>query len=248
MPANNEGQRAKKTHIEGYAPVNGLSMYYEIHGEGKPLVLIHGGGSTIQTTFGNILPLLAERYQIIAMELQAHGHTKDRDTPETFEQDASDVAELLNYLNISKADVFGFSNGGHTAMQMGISHRQKVNKLILASAFYRRDGVVGGFFEGLENANLANMPAPLKETYLQIRNDTISLQRMFDKDRARMLQFADWKDEELASIKAPCLIIAGDEDIVTAEHAVVMSRKIKNAQLLILPGNHGSYIGEATSM
>src|SRR5438046_9097505 len=140
--------------------------------------------------------LLAERYQIIAMELQAHVHTKDRDTPETFEQDASDVAELLNYLNISKADVFGFSNGGHTAMQMGISHRQKVNKLILASAFYRRDGVVGGFFEGLENANLANMPAPLKETYLQIRNDTISLQRMFDKDRARMLQFADWKDEE----------------------------------------------------
>jgi pimeloyl-ACP methyl ester carboxylesterase len=247
MPAKNEGQRAKRTRREGYASVNGLRMYYEIHGEGKPLVLIHGGGSTIQTTFGNIRPLLAKRYQVIAVELQAHGHTKDRDTPESFEQDANDVAGLLNFLKINKADVFGFSNGGQTAMQMGISYPGKVNRLILASAFYKRDGVVSGFFEGLENAALADMPTALKEAYLQIGNDAIGLQRMFDKDRARMLQFRDWKDEDLASIQAPCLIIAGDKDIVTPEHAVEMSRKIRNAQLLILPGNHGSYIGEAMS-
>jgi len=224
----------------GFAQVNGLNKYYEIHGEGKPLVLIHGGGSTIQTTFGNILSLLAGMHKVIAVELQAHGHTRDRDTPESFEQDADDVAALLNYLKITKADLFGFSNGGNTAMQVAIRHPQVVNKLILASAFYKREGMMKGFFDGLENANLGDMPALYKEAYLEINNDSIGLQRMFEKDRARMLQFKDWKDEVLSSIKSPCLIIIGDKDVVTPEHAVEMAHKIP-----ILPGTHGSYIGEA---
>jgi pimeloyl-ACP methyl ester carboxylesterase len=228
----------------GYAPVNGLKMYYEIHGEGAPLVLIHGGGSTIQTTFGNILPLLARHHKVIAVELQAHGHTADRDSPESFAQDADDVAALLAWLKINKADFMGFSNGGHTSMQIGISHPELVNKLILVSAFYKRDGTMKGFFEGLEKANLGNMPAPLKEAYLKINNDSTGLQRMFDRDRTRMLQFKDWKDEEIASIKAPTLIIAGDEDVVTTEHTVKMSRLIPNAALMILPEAHGSFIGE----
>src|SRR3982751_4239069 len=100
-----------------YADVNGIKMYYEIHGEGKPLVLIHGGGSTIRSNWGNIMPLFAKQYKVIAVELQAHGHTGDRDAPETFAQDADDVAALLNQLNISKASILGFSNGGSTTMQ-----------------------------------------------------------------------------------------------------------------------------------
>jgi len=103
-----------------HAPVNGIQMYYEIHGAGQPLVLIHGGGSTIYTSFGRILPLLAKKYQVIAMELQAHGHTSDRDAPESFAQDADDVAALLHQLNISEADILGFSNGGQTAMQLAM--------------------------------------------------------------------------------------------------------------------------------
>jgi len=233
--------------VSGYAPVNGLNMYYEIHGEGEPLVLIHGGGSTIQTTFGNILPLLVEHHKVIAVELQAHGHTNDRDIPESFIQDADDVAALLNYLEIDNADIFGFSNGGHTALQLGMSHPQIVNKLVIASAFYKRSGAMPGFFEGLQNANLDNMPVLLKEAYLSINNDSAGLQRMFEKDRARMLQFTDWTDEDMASITAPCLIIAGDKDIVTPEHSAEMFRKIPNAQLLLLRGNHGSYIGEIMS-
>ena len=130
-----------------YANVNGLKMYYEIHGEGTPLVLIHGGGSTIQTTFGKTLPLFAQHHKVIAVEMQAHGHTSDRDSPESFTQDADDIAALLKYLKIDKADIFGFSNGGHTAMQIGISHPEIVNKLIIVSAFYKRDGAVKGFFE-----------------------------------------------------------------------------------------------------
>src|SRR5436190_21441624 len=89
----------------GYSDINGLKMYYEIYGQGKPLVLIHGGGSTIETTFGRIIPLLAKHRQIIGVELQAHGHTNDRNADLTFEQDADDVAKLLDNLRISKVDI-----------------------------------------------------------------------------------------------------------------------------------------------
>lgn len=234
-----------KKPVTGYAPVNGIRMYYEIHGQGNPLVLIHGGGSTIQTTFGYILPLLAEHYQVIALELQAHGHTSDRDSPESFEQDADDVAALLAYLNINKADLFGFSNGGNTAMQVSIRHPQLVRKLVIASAFYKMNGLLKGFYERMAQAKLSDMPAYMQKDFLRINNDTNRLQTMFEKDRNRMLQFKDWRDEDLAAIKAPALLVFGDHDVETREHAVDMSQKIAAAELLILPGNHGSYMGEA---
>lgn len=232
----------------GFAPVNGLQMYYEIHGQGKPLVLVHGGGSTIGTTFGNILPLLAKQHQVIAVELQAHGHTADRDAPESFEQDADDVAALLAHLKIDRADFFGFSNGGNTVMKIGIRHPKIVNKLIIASAFYKREGLFKGFFDGMENATIDNMPEYLKEAYLKINNDSSKLLIMFNRDKTRMLQFEDWKDEELSLIKAPALIIAGNKDVATAEHTVEMANKIPGAELLIVPGNHGSYMREAGSI
>lgn len=237
-----------KTAQSGYAPVNGIKMYYEIHGEGKPLVLIHGGGSTIETSFETILPLLAETYKVIAVELQAHGHTSDREAPESFQQDANDVVTLLQHLKINKASFLGFSNGGQTAMQIGISYPNIVDKLIITSAFYKRNGAMEGLFENLEKATINDMPAVYKEAYLKINNDTAALQNMFEKDRARMVAFKDWSEEEVASIKAPTLIIAGNEDVVTPEHAVEMKRKIPNSKLLLLPGNHGSFIGERMTM
>src|SRR6188768_2544876 len=246
MPAKNEVKQIKKD--SGYAPVNGLKMYYEIHGEGAPLVLIHGGGSTIQTSFSKILPLLAQQYKVIAVELQAHGHTSDRDSVESFEQDANDVVGLLEYLKINKAHFLGFSNGGNTAMQIAIRHSSLVNKLVIISSFYKREGMMAGFFEGMQQASLENMPALLKTYYLQINNDQEGLQTMFNKDKERMLHFKDWKDEDLAAIKNPSLIISGDKDVVTAEHTVKMSQIIPNAQLLILPGTHGSFIGEVCSI
>jgi len=165
-----------------YAPVNGIQMYYEIHGAGNPLVLIHGGGSTISTSFGRILPLLAKKYQVIAVELQAHGHTSDRGAPESFVQDADDVAELLDQLNIAEADILGFSNGGQTAMQLAMSHPSKVRKLIVASAFYNRDGAPEGFWEGMQNATFDDMPQVYKNEFLQIKNDPAALLNMFQKD------------------------------------------------------------------
>jgi len=245
MSTKSEVKLIKKD--SGYAPVNDLKMYYEIHGEGVPLVLIHGGGSTIQTSFGKILPLLAQHYEVIAVELQAHGHTNDRDSAESFEQDADDIAGLIQYLKISKANFLGFSNGGNTAMQIAIRHSNLVDKLVIISSFYKRDGMIPGFFESMQQATLENMPVLLKTYYLQINNDQKGLQNMFNKDKERMLRFKDWRDEDLASIKNPSLIISGDKDVTTREHTVKMSHIIPNAQLLILPGTHGSFIGEVCS-
>lgn len=227
-----------------YAGVNGIKMYYEIHGEGKPLVLIHGGGSTIETNWANILPLLAKHFNVIAVEMQAHGHTSDRDAPETFEQDADDIAALLKHLHISKAYIMGFSNGGSTTLQVAIRHPEIAEKIVVASTAYLREGFIPGFFTMMENARLENMPQPLQAAFLKINNDHIALQNMHDKDANRMRAFKDWKDNDLESIKAPCLIINADKDVITNEHALKMSQIIPGAALLILPGIHGSYLGE----
>ncbi len=236
-----------KTHTMGtknYATVNGLKMYYEIHGDGNPLVLIHGGGSTIETTFGNILPLFAEKYKVIAVEMQTHGHSGDRDAPETFEQDADDVAALLKQLNISKAYILGFSNGGSTTLQIAIRHPELVNKIVAISAIYLREGMFPGFFDMMKDASLKNMPQPLKEAFFKINADNTALQNMHDKDRDRMLAFKDWTEDDIRSIQAPALIIVGNNDFVTNEHALKMSQVIPKGELVILPGSHGSCIGE----
>ncbi|HVG11570.1 MAG TPA: alpha/beta hydrolase [Flavisolibacter sp.] len=227
-----------------YAAVNGLNMYYEIHGSGRPLVLLHGGGSTIATTFGRILPELANTHQVIAVELQAHGHTLDIDRPLSFEQDADDVAALLKQLNITTADFIGFSNGGTTCLQIAMRHRQLVNKLVLASAAYRRDGMQPGFFEGMQKATIEHMPQPLKEAYLKANPDPKGLQAMFHRDVARMRAFKDIPDADMKTIQAPALVINGDAEVVRVEHALTLSRLLPHAQLAILPGGHGDYIGE----
>jgi pimeloyl-ACP methyl ester carboxylesterase len=230
-----------------YADINGLKMYYEIHGEGFPLVLIHGGGSTIETTFGRILPTLAKSHQVIAVEMQAHGHTADIDRALSFEQDADDIATLLKYLKIAKADIFGFSNGASTTLQIAIRHPQIVNKIVVASTMYKIEGAVKGFSEMMKNASFDGMPQPYKDAFLKINPDKAALYRMYERDVTRMQNFKDISEEEIKSIKAEALIIAGNQDVVTLEHTVEMHRKIKNSQLVILPGGHGDYIGELTT-
>jgi len=235
----------EKLQPSGYAPINGLNMYYEIHGEGRiPLVLIHGGGSTIDSTFGQLLPQLSSRNKVIAVELQAHGRTSDRETPESFEQDADDVTGLLKYLNVNKANILGFSNGGTTALQMAIRHPDMVNKIIVISSNYKREGMIPGFFEGMKNATLENMPEPLKTAYLSVAPDKSRLPVMFEKDKFRMENFKDMADRDLESIKAETLLMTAQHDVVTPEHVLKMSKLIPGARLVILPGIHGSFIGE----
>jgi pimeloyl-ACP methyl ester carboxylesterase len=231
--------------ITGYAPVNGLEMYYEIYGAGAvPLVLIHGGGSTIETSFGNILPKLAAFSPIIALELQAHGRTGDRDAPESFQQDADDVAALLRHLKVEKANVLGFSDGGCTTMQLAGRHPELIHKIIVVASNYTRTGMIDGFFDMMDNASLDNMPPPLKEHYLKVNPDPDGLQRMFNKDRERRRTFADWPQSDLTRIQAPALIMTGDKDVIKTEHIVEISKLIPRAELVVLPGVHGALLGE----
>lgn len=236
------------THTSGYAAINGLNMYSEIHGSGfMPLVLIHGGGSTIESTFGTLLPLLAKDNKVIAVELQAHGRTSDREGPESFEQDADDVAALLRHLGVEKANILGFSNGGTTTLQIAIRHVQLVNKIVVISANYTRDGMMPGFFEGMQQATLHNMPQPLQDAYLKVNPDKQGLQTMFEKDRDRMIHFKDIPDEYLQAIKVPSLLMVGDKDVMSVAHVLKMSQLIPDAQLIVMPGAHGAFIGEVCS-
>src|SRR5215217_4953527 len=131
---------ANTTPQTGYAPVNGLNIYYEIHGTGQPLILLHGVVGAIEM-FGEVLQLLAAGRQVIALELQGHVHTADIDRPLTYEHMADDVAALLRHLGIEEADVFGFSMGGSAALQVAIRHPEVVRKLVVASASYTSDGM-----------------------------------------------------------------------------------------------------------
>ncbi len=232
----------------GYSDVNGLKMYYEIYGQGKPLVLIHGGGSTIQTSFEKVIPLLAKNRKLIAVELQAHGRTSDRNADESFEQDADDIATLLKNLKVDKADFFGFSNGGTTTLQIAIRHPEIVDKIILGSALAKRHGIPEQFWDFMKQARLENMPEQLKMAYNRVSPNPDGLQIMHDKDARRMVNFKDIPDDKIKSIKAPALIIIGDKDVITPEHAIEMHRQITNSELAIIPGGHGEYIGEITTL
>jgi pimeloyl-ACP methyl ester carboxylesterase len=224
----------------GYAPVNGLKMYYEIHGtangKNSPLVLLHGGGSTIETSFGSVLPFFTKTRQVIAVEEQGHGHTADIDRPLTFEQTADDVAALLRHLKIDHADFFGYSNGGNVALQIAMRHPEWVRKLVVASAMFKNDGLYPEFWESMKHATLKNMPAELREAYLRVAPNPEQLSRLHDKCVKRMLEFRDWRPEDIQAIDAPTLVMIGDADIVRPEHAVEMFRLLPHAQLAVLPG------------
>ena len=236
------------TFRRGHAPVNGLRMYYEVHGNGPPLLLLHGGGSSIRTTFGEVLPALAEHHQVIAVEQQGHGHTADIDRPLSFEQMADDTAALLGHLGVESADVFGFSNGGSVAMQLAMRHPGKVRRLVVGSAFYANDGLepqVRALFRQPPNA--AGMPAPLRDEYLRIAPDPGNLQRLVEKLMAMLSGFHDWPAESLRAISAPTLVLQANADVARPEHAIEMCRLIPRCELVVLPGGHGTYIGEATA-
>lgn len=228
----------------GYADVNGMNMYYEIHGKGRPIILLHGGGSTIQTTFGRIIDDIAKDRKVIAVELQAHGHTSDRDKDLSFEQDADDVAELMKQLHIESADIFGFSNGATTAIQLAIRHPEKVRKVIAASGLFKKDGAFPGFWDMMQSATLKDMPQELKSAFMEINNDSSRLLVMHDRDLKRMRTFTDISDADLRSIKAPVLLTNGEHDVATHEHINEISRLIPNCQVMFFPGGHGDYLGE----
>jgi pimeloyl-ACP methyl ester carboxylesterase len=227
---------------KGHRQVNGIKMYYEIYGFGKPLVLIHGGGGSILFDYKELISRLENKFQLIGIDLQNHGMSEHRDVPETFEQDAHDVIALLKELNIEKASFLGFSNGGNTVMQIAHLYPEMVEKLIVASAFYKRNGMMEGFFENMMEATLESMPEPLKINFLNLNPDFSALENMFDKDSKRMQTFEDWSEDILRRIQSPTLFISGDKDVMKPEHVIEMWRLVEGSQLMILPATHGSYM------
>jgi len=243
--ASREGNAMQRYLVKsGYATINGISMYYEIHGKGHPLVLLHGGGSTIDVTFGQILPIFAEKRTVVAVEEQGHGRTTDRNQPVRFETSADDVAALLAFLKMDKVDVLGFSNGASVALQLAIRHPELVGKLIFAGSMTKRSGAHPQFWESMKNANFAGMPQRLKDAFLKVNPDPIKLRTMCEKDIERMQHFKDLGDDTLKTIRASTLILLGDRDIPTPEHGAELARTIPNARLAIVPGAHGEYLGE----
>jgi pimeloyl-ACP methyl ester carboxylesterase len=227
---------------KGHKQVNGIKLYYEIYSSGKPLVLIHGGGGSILFDYKEVISRLENKFQLIGIDLQNHGMSEHRDIPETFEQDAHDIAVLLKEINIEKASFWGFSNGGNTVMQVAHLYPEMVEKLVVASAFYKRNGMMDGFFENMMEATLDSMPEPLKINFLNLNPDFSALENMFDKDSKRMQTFEDWSDDILKGVKTPTLFISGDKDVMKPEHVVKMWRLVEGSQLMILPATHGSYM------
>ena len=219
--------------IQDYASVNGLRMYYEIHGSGSPLVLLHGA-------FGvaNVFPQLAVNRKLIAVELQGHGHTADIDRPLTFEQMADDTAALLRQLGIEQADFFGYSMGGNVGLAIAIRHPGLVRKLVVNGS---NAGKIEAAYDAASLAQFQSLPedfAPpmLKEPYDKVAPDPSKWPVLVGKIKTMGLEFQGFSEENLRSIGAEVLITAGDRDVVRPEHTVEMFRLIPNSQLAIYPG------------
>ena len=207
-----------------YAEVNGLSMYYEVHGTGQPLVVLHGAYMTIDA-MGEVVPELARSRQVIAVELQGHGRTADIDRPLTYEQMADDVAALIEHLEIEKADVFGFSMGGGVALQVAIRHPEVVRRLVVASASYTSDGMHPELLEMIPSITPeAFAGSPIEEDYLRTAPNPDDFSTLVAKlKRLDMEPFA-WPPEDVRGISAPTLLIIGDSDAIRLEHAVELFR------------------------
>src|SRR5215469_11329947 len=223
MPTTNPARRPGVT--SGYVPVNGLDMYYEIHGDGSPLALLHGAMGTIDSCFANLLPALAAARQVVAIELQGHGHTADADRPLSYRQMADDTAVLLDALGIGTADLVGYSLGGAVALELAMRHPALVRRVVFAGGTsYRRDGLYPEMLEEPESAADDLTGSVWHKAYLRVAPhpgrwpDLVA--KNFELDRT----FAGWSDEDIQALAAPVLLIIGDSDIVRPEHTMKMFR------------------------
>jgi len=237
----------------GYVPVNGLEMYYEIHGDGSPLVLLHGAMGTIDSCFAGLLPALAAARTVIAVELQGHGHTADVDRPLSYRQMATDTAALMRALGIDAADLVGFSLGGAVALQLAMQQPGMVQRLIYAGGTsYRRDGLYPEMLTGPEPTTDDLRDSVWHQAYLRVAPDPGAWPALIAKLNELDRTFAGWRPEDIRAVSTPALLIIGDSDIVRPEHTVEMFRLLGGgvigdiaglpaAQLAVLPGT--SHVG-----
>ena len=230
----------------GYAPAGELELYYEIHGSGRPLVLLHGAYMTVEM-FGPLLGGLAEHRQVVVPEMQGHGRTADADRPITYEQMADDTAALIGHLGLEDADVVGYSMGGGIALQLAIRHPDAVRRLVVASASFAYEGMhqeAIDMFPSISPEMFAG--SPMEQEYERLAPDPAGFPVLVGKLKALDTTPFDWEDD-VRGIAAPTLIVAGDSDVVTLEHAVALFRLrgggvmgdlsgLPASQLAVLPG------------
>ncbi|MCI1189818.1 alpha/beta hydrolase [Hymenobacter sp. DH14] len=231
----------------GYADVNGLRLYYEVHGQGKPLVLLHGSYMTIPLNWAHFLPQLAQSRQVIVAEMQGHGRTRDIDRTISYEAMADDVAGLLRFLNIEQADVLGYSMGGGVAFQVAVRHPARVRRLVVLSGAYAHDG----WWPDVE-ASFATFTAEMfegssiRQQYLEWGNEAAHFPEFVQKVKAIDVQPYNWSDA-VKAIEAPLFLALGDADGVRYEHALDLFRAkgggkmgdlhgLPPSRLAILPG------------
>ncbi len=233
----------------GYASVNGLEMYYENHGAGAPLVLLHGAMGTIETDFGKLLPSLATTRQVVAIEQQAHGHTADIDRPLSYDQMVEDTAALIRQLGLDNADFFGYSMGGGIALQLAMRHPDLVRKFVWAgAASYSLDGLYPELMAGIEQLQPEHLAGtPWQQAYARTAPRPQDWPVLVGKIGDMDLKFTGRPAEAVRSVKAPALLVIGDSDIVRPEHTAEMFRLLgggvpgdmaglPGSQLAVLPG------------
>jgi pimeloyl-ACP methyl ester carboxylesterase len=233
----------------GHAPVNGLRMYYEIHGAGGiPLLLLHGGLFNVDLQFGQLIPGLAKARQVVATDFQGHGRTGDIDRPLTSANLGSDVVGLLRHLGIARADVFGFSVGGAVALHLAIKHPQLVRKLVVSSVSFQPDGDRPENTEAMEALKVdAIAGTPMEQDYRAKSPNPDKLQDLLDKLVQYDAGFTGWADADIQGIAAPTLITVGDCDAVRLDHMVRFLRLrggdvngdfvgVPASQLAVFPG------------
>lgn len=205
-----------------YVKIKDLNMYYEIHGEGQPLILLHGGLGTIGM-FEQILPDLAENRQVIAVELQGHGHTADVARPFSFEQMADNTAALIDHLGLEQADLMGYSLGGGVALQTAIRHPNVVRKLLIVSAPCKGNGWYPEVRAGMRAMNAeaaqAMIGSPMHQAYVSAAPKPEDWSTLVAKTGQLVGQDYDWS-KAVAAIQTPTLIVVGDADSVRTAHAV----------------------------
>ncbi len=216
---------AQRRPTTGYAPVNGLKMYYEVHGSGEPVVLLHGAFMTITNNWADWIGELAKTRKVIAVEMQGHGRTADIDRDITSENLADDVAALLDHLKIPKADLIGYSMGGGVAMQCAIRHPDKVRKVVVISSMFRRDGMVKEAIDAIPKLTAdAFKDTPIEAEYKKLSPTPDDFPKFVKRMIATASKGHDMGADKLKATTAPMFFIHGDADGVRLEHVAEMFR------------------------
>lgn len=211
--------------VTGYAPVNGLKMYYEIHGQGEPVVLLHGSYMAIPSNWQEMIAALAKSRRVIAVEMQGHGRTADINRDFSYDNLADDIAAMLDYLKVGKADLIGYSMGGGVAMNMAIRHPQNVRKVVSISGVFRYNGWVQEALDAYPQLSAeAFKGSPFEAEYKKLSPTPNEFPKYVKRVISMDLKPYDFGAEKLKATQAPMFFIHGDADGVRLDHIAEMYR------------------------